>query len=94
MIGSSVPAEPRNEREATTMSEPCQQILRDLEAYLDGELEVSLEQVVATHLSDCPPCMHRADFERRLRQLVARACTARAPEVTLARVRQRLAEAT
>lgn len=73
-------------------SEECQEILADLERYLDGECAPDLEHFVTEHLVACPPCMNRADFERHVRDLVARCCKQRAPEDVMDRLRARLAE--
>ena len=74
------------------MSAECQRILSDLALYLDGECGAEVEHVVTSHLTGCPPCMDRADFERRLRTLLADSCKRRAPEDVIARVRARLSE--
>ena len=72
------------------MADECKQILHDLAQYLDGECATEVEHLVTQHLTDCPPCMDRADFERQLRSILARSCRVHAPEDVLARVRARL----
>ena len=64
----------------------CREVLDNLERYLDGECPADLEAVVAEHLSDCPPCLHRSDFERALSSLIARHCRDTAPAGLLDRV--------
>ncbi|MEE8602569.1 mycothiol system anti-sigma-R factor [Euzebya tangerina] len=61
------------------MSDQCDALLERLELFLDGECASDAEQVIEQHLQDCPPCLHRADFERRLRELVATKCRDSAP---------------
>lgn len=61
------------------MAERCREVLDDLERYLDGECPDRVEVVIAEHLADCPPCLHRSDFERALRDIVARNCRDAAP---------------
>lgn len=76
------------------MSDQCEEILEDLQRYLDGECAVDVEHLIAIHLRDCLPCMERSDFERRLRALIADSCRVRAPAAVIERVQIRLAELT
>ncbi len=66
----------------------CEQALRDLEAYLDGELEPSTLRALEVHFDDCPPCSSRAEFQRRLKVLVAGKCssTSEVPATLKARI--------
>lgn len=61
------------------MSDDCDKVIRELELYLDGETVESVESLIARHLQDCPPCLDRAEFERRLRAVIASKCTDCAP---------------
>lgn len=72
------------------MNDDCHEVLQRLERYLDGECPPDLEMVVAAHLQDCPPCLGRSDFERRLRAMIARKCKDAAPEGLIDRVAERL----
>jgi len=72
------------------MADSCREVLDDLERYLDGECSGQLSAVIADHLADCPPCLSRSDFERALRDLVARHCRDTAPADLLERVRSQL----
>ena len=49
----------------------CEEALRFLAAYLDGELEEATDREVESHLSRCRSCYSRADFETRMKQQVA-----------------------
>ncbi len=49
----------------------CEQALRLLAAYLDGELEAADQSDMERHLERCRACYSRAEFERRLAQHVA-----------------------
>jgi len=49
----------------------CEEALRHLAAYLDGELEDAPDRDVESHLARCRSCYSRADFERRMKQQVA-----------------------
>ena len=58
----------------------CEEVLREVEAYLDAELPEERSAYIAKHLRECGPCAGRADFQQRLREIVARKC-GRAPSV-------------
>ncbi len=53
------------------MSEPrtidCEQVVRVLLVYLDGEVSDEERQEVDRHLALCRGCFSRAEFEKRLR---------------------------
>lgn len=68
------------------MAEDCQDALRQLQTYLDGECEQELEAAIRAHLDDCPPCGDRVSFEQRLRELVQRTCHETAPPGLVERV--------
>jgi mycothiol system anti-sigma-R factor len=52
----------------------CQQVLREIERFLDGEMGASEHAKLDAHLHECPPCMDRAGFKRGVRQLIADRC--------------------
>lgn len=64
----------------------CEEVIKALFAYLDGELDAGRQADIEQHLRRCRDCFTRAEFERRLRARVAETGTAAAPE----RLRQRL----
>ena len=72
------------------MDDDCRQVLRELEMYLDGEDAVDLHTAVERHLSDCPPCFDRAEFQRELRILIASKCRDAAPPGLLDRIQSHL----
>ena len=49
----------------------CEEALRFMAAYLDGQLEDVEDREVESHLGRCRSCYSWADFERRLKQQVA-----------------------
>ena len=55
----------------------CEETLREIEAFLDGELDPALRDRVTHHLSDCNPCMQRAEFRKHLKEIVHDKCTER-----------------
>ena len=52
----------------------CDEVLREVEAYLDHELPDDRTEFIAVHLRTCSPCARRADFQQRLRAIIARKC--------------------
>ena len=68
------------------MDDDCRQVLRELEVFLDGEDAAQLHTAIERHLSDCSPCMDRAEFQREVRILIASKCTDCAPPGLLERV--------
>ena len=67
----------------------CQETLREIERFLDGELDRVVTVRIEEHLSDCSPCMQRAEFRRLLKVMVAEKCTQRAaPDALSARIRE------
>lgn len=69
-----------------TCEDGSQDLLAQLEAYLDGELDAAQQHELERHIADCYPCADRATFERRLRALVQSSCLEAAP----ATLRQRI----
>lgn len=52
----------------------CEQTLRELYTYLDGELSVASKQVIQAHLDGCPDCLEAFEFHYELRTAIARKC--------------------
>jgi mycothiol system anti-sigma-R factor len=52
----------------------CTETLREIERFLDGELDSIVRVRVETHLADCFPCTRRAEFKRHLKVIVSRSC--------------------
>ena len=52
----------------------CEQALKEIERYLDGELEGPLVAEIREHLWACDPCMNRSEFRRKLKELTAAKC--------------------
>ena len=45
----------------------CEEVLRHLFAYIDGELDSAQQEQIGVHLGLCRSCFSRAEFERRLK---------------------------
>jgi anti-sigma factor (TIGR02949 family) len=58
----------------------CDEVLRDLDLYLDGELPAARARVVERHLSECSPCLSRGEFRRRVIEIVRTKCRSAQPE--------------
>ena len=56
------------------MKPECEQALRDIERFLDGELGGPEAGLIDAHLHECTPCMERADFKRHVKDLIASRC--------------------
>ena len=70
----------------------CERALRSIEVYLDGELDPPEAEMVRAHLGDCPPCGSRAEFQRRLKAVLAAKCVSDMPASLRIRLREILIE--
>lgn len=52
------------------MKDSCEEVLRRVETYLDGELAEPEAAAIAEHLDACPECMEHEVFLSRLRAIV------------------------
>lgn len=66
----------------------CEEAISKLLEYLDGELGDADRGQVERHLATCRACFSRAEFERRLGELVSGTGSAPAPESLRLRVRR------
>ncbi len=69
------------------MSE-CNETLRELYQYLDGELTDDDRHHIQHHLDDCSPCLEAYDFEAELRIVVRSRCVDQVPDDLRARIAQ------
>ncbi|TMK86597.1 MAG: hypothetical protein E6G44_02860 [Actinobacteria bacterium] len=65
----------------------CEEVLGEIEHYLHGELDDRRASLLADHLADCPPCFERAEFQRRLKEIVRTKCRSEAPQPLLWRIK-------
>lgn len=72
----------------------CNETLREIYSYLDGELTVWKRRAIARHLDECPPCADGYTFEVELRQVIVSRCQEEVPESLRRRVAEALGEAT
>ena len=71
------------------MAEDCNETLRELYLYLDGQLTEDDRLHIEQHLNDCSPCLEAYDFEAELRLVVRSRCVDSVP----AALRSRIAKA-
>ena len=70
----------------------CEHVLREIDLYLDRELDATEALHISEHLSECGGCLERKEFRVSLRALVAKKCgPTPAPEDLMARIRELLA---
>ena len=68
----------------------CNETLRELYLYLDGQLTDEDRDHIQQHLDDCSPCLEAFDFEAELRLVVRSRCVERVPESLRARIARAL----
>jgi mycothiol system anti-sigma-R factor len=66
----------------------CEEVLAEVEDYLHGELDPDRARLLAAHLSTCSPCWDRAEFARKLKDIVKSKCRSQAPEHLVVRIRE------
>lgn len=54
--------------------ENCSEVLADVWAFLDDELDPERRALVRKHLEECSPCLDEAGIDRKLKELLARKC--------------------
>lgn len=71
----------------------CDQAVRELYHYLDGELTEERRHEIEVHLDRCGTCADAAGFEAELRSVIANRCRDHVPEALIARVAGAIEEA-
>ena len=67
----------------------CEEVLEQIERYVDGELDSHRSLQLAEHLKVCAFCLDHADFRRRLKEIVRTKCREeRTPEYLVTRIRR------
>jgi mycothiol system anti-sigma-R factor len=70
----------------------CANSLKELYAFLDGELTADRRGHIQAHLDGCMPCYEAFDFEAELRIVIAARCREEVPDALRARVADALRE--
>ena len=71
----------------------CEEALRELYHYLDGQLTIERRTVIKTHIDLCGHCLETYEFEWELRQVVSKRCTDQVPDALKARIFQAIRDA-
>jgi mycothiol system anti-sigma-R factor len=67
----------------------CRETLREIARYVDGECLHELTVQVEEHLSGCEDCHGHAEFQRHVKEIVAKKCGGDAlPESVVVRIRE------
>lgn len=53
----------------------CNETIRELDAYLDGELSDQARDHIQGHLDGCMDCLQAFDFQAELKAAIRRKCT-------------------
>ena len=53
----------------------CNETIRELEAFLDGELPAEVRAHIHVHLESCMDCLQAFDFHAELKQAIRRKCS-------------------
>ena len=65
----------------------CEEVLKEVELLLDGELEPDRAANLRRHLNGCSPCLHRAEFQQKLRDIIRSKVRCEAPDHLVLKVR-------
>jgi mycothiol system anti-sigma-R factor len=52
----------------------CEETLKEIQRFLDGEADVAVSSQIELHLTRCDPCMQRAEFRRHLKVMIGSKC--------------------
>ncbi len=66
----------------------CEEVLKEIELYVDGELDRPRSLQLAQHLRECTSCLDHADFRRGLKDAVRSKWGTEMPEHLMERIRQ------
>lgn len=53
----------------------CTETIKELDAFLDGELRDDLREHIHEHLGSCVGCLEAFDFQAELKQAIRRKCS-------------------
>jgi len=71
----------------------CEHVLREIELYIDRELDATEAKHIQEHLAECGGCLERKEFRVTLRKIVAKKCgPSAAPEELVSRIRALLSD--
>jgi mycothiol system anti-sigma-R factor len=64
----------------------CDEVLAQIELFIDGELDPDRAAHLADHLETCTPCQYRAVFQLKLKEVLRMKCRSEAPEHVVVRI--------
>jgi mycothiol system anti-sigma-R factor len=71
----------------------CTETQREIETFLDGEVDTVLRARIELHLAECGPCTGKAEFRQHLKELVRDRChESQVPDALAERIRALLRE--
>jgi mycothiol system anti-sigma-R factor len=70
----------------------CDDVLADLERYVDGELDHARSLMLSEHLRGCRPCLEHAEFRTRFKRVVRDKWSGQTPEELIERVARSITE--
>jgi mycothiol system anti-sigma-R factor len=71
------------------MTADCNETMREMETFLDGELTDDAAATLRGHLNGCPDCLQAFDFQAELKAVIAEKCHGdRMPPGLLSRIEQ------
>lgn len=53
----------------------CRETIRELDAFLDGELPPDVREHIHAHLGECVDCLQAFDFQAELKLAIRRKCS-------------------
>ena len=68
------------------MTGNCNDALRELYEFLDGELTDERKALIKGHLDGCNPCLEAFDFEAEIRLLISLKCREDVPDALRSRI--------
>lgn len=66
----------------------CEDVVRDLLTFLDGQIEDGRGKLIEQHLEECRSCCSRADFELALRNRVRETAASQPPAELRQKIRR------
>jgi anti-sigma factor (TIGR02949 family) len=66
----------------------CDEVLAEIQFYVDGEVTEERRTALESHLHGCPPCLHRAEFQAKLKTILRSKCRTEVPDHLWVRIRR------
>ncbi len=66
----------------------CDEVLEEIQLFVDGEVTSERAATLSEHLRSCHPCMQRAEFQARLKDILRDKCRTQVPEHLVVRIRR------